>query len=635
MTTTQNNLMLELSLLPMTVGVGISIPLFEYLGYQTEQTEWDFSDLAPKARQRIHSMYLISSYREGFESFQVFHIELHRSNNQQILTTTAHLIPILDSFLRRYAQGRYLFVFSMGSSQFALFHLRKTDWRNGILVMRFVSCYINLSHLTKIDHWLLESIRLTKCEQSPSLIWGKHAAVFDELRRKRKAQLRKRKLRPRLLDAYYKDIAPYRKPSQAYKDGLLERLQSGDKNAIEEIIQAHLWLVVHEAKKYQNRGLDLIDLIQEGNLGLMRAVSDFDPNRGSQFSTYATWWIRQKILRALADKSLQVRLPVHVHDSKLTKLIIIEKKLIQELGFSPGLKAVVLEAGDFPQEERCEAWCCWINRIPLRFEFEQRFQQAYFKIRRLLNTAQGILPIDAPVPEVFLVKHYDLDCNSKQQTLADIIVNSIDLEVEGTNLILSENIQELLDQIPPREKRVINERFGLAGFEESTLQEVAVRLGVTRERIRQIEEVAIGRLQKLGHVAGLEEYLYPLAERFIGVIQLTGYKIGNFENKRLEIKEPDASRRFVRTLIRRPFDEEIKRWRHFSYEDLIAELRKNVHKLPSDDADISLISFIESYKSPEYIYRTSAINLTDQVELEIDIESDDALQDEEIIEDQE
>lgn len=624
--------MLKLILTSMHEGVDVSIALLKYMGYKTERTEWNFSDLAPKAQQRIRSMYLVSSYREGFESFQVFHIELYQSRDEQALKT-ARIMPILDTFLRRYAQGQYLFIFSAGNSHLVLFHLRKTEWQGNVLLMRFVSRYMDISHLHKVDRWLFESLRLSRQEQTPAQIWTKHRYIFSKLRQRRQKLLHKRKLRPPLLETYYNEIYRYRNPSQSLKDKLIERLRGGDETARQDIIQAHLWLVVHEAKKFQNLGLELVDLIQEGNLGLLRAMQDFDPNRGTQFSTYATHWVRQKIRRALADKSLQIRLPVHVQDQKLAKLTLTGQKLFKELGFWPGLRAIVLEAGNFTQEERCEAWCCWVHHIPLSYEFEQRLQQACEKTYKLLMTAQGLLPLNESLPD-------DLDLpenvrsDKKQPSLADILVADFDMETQAENALLSEYIQEILGQISGREKEIINARFGLVEHEESTLQEVAERMGVTRERIRQLENAALDHLKRLNkNKISLKEYFYTNTKGLNLQECFTGHCIGDFRIEEWKSQEPSQERKFIRILTTPPYDTEIQRWKKLTYPELMNEIRKNIDKLPFDDVMPSLATYIENYRSTEFEYRTEATHWIETSEIDFDLENEE--EQDEITEEQE
>jgi RNA polymerase primary sigma factor len=596
----------------MPEGVDVSIALLRYMGYQTERTEWDFSDLAPKAQQRIRSMYLVSSYRDGFDNFQIFHIELYQDNGEQILKT-GRLLPILDTFLRRYSQGRYLFIFSTGNSHIVLFHLRKTEWRENLLLMRYVSRYVDLSHLHNLDRWLFESLRLTAKEQSPVQVWAKHRAVFDELRQQRKRMLRKRRQRPLLLERYYEDIYRFRSPSQEHKDGLVERLRQGDETAKEEIIHAHLWLVVHEAKKYQNLGLKLIDLIQEGNVGLLTALEKFDSTRGLQFSTYATWWVKQKILRALADSGSMIRIPVHVRDNKISRITAIEKNFIRELGFIPGTKAVVLEYEDFSLEECCEAWCCWVNQIPLSYEFEKRFQQAYYKMKKLLDVAQGVLSLDTALQDA-IVDGQDADILHQETnlSLAEIIVGTDNgSEATVNQRLFRDEIQDLLSQIPFREKEIINARYGLLEHDASTLQEVADRMGVTRERIRQIESTALKRLCTHKSKLKLNTYFHDSPVHEKQEFQINGCDIGDFSTELPKIGEHCAERKLVRTLARRRFQEEIERWKKFSYPELLAEIRRNAHRLQYDDSDISLTAFVENYKSPEAVYRANVANSFD------------------------
>ncbi len=234
----------------------------------------------------------------------------------------------------------------------------------------------------------------------------------------------------------------------------VERIRVG-LQAREELINANLRLVVNIAKSYVGRGLDLSDLIQEGMAGLLRAVDLFDPNLGFKFSTYATWWIRQAITRAIADKGRLIRLPVHVTET-LARIRRAQKRLTVELGHDPSLSEIA---------EACEM-------EPAKVQF-------------LLDVAQDAVSLDVPVGE-----------DDDASTLGDLIASPLPRPEEELEIVwLAEALQQALDELDPKQRQIIELRFGLGDGRNRTLQEVGDKLGVTRERIRQIEAKALRRLR--------------------------------------------------------------------------------------------------------------------------------------------
>jgi RNA polymerase primary sigma factor len=237
---------------------------------------------------------------------------------------------------------------------------------------------------------------------------------------------------------------------------LARRIQKGDAKAREHMIKANLRLVVKIARDYEGLGLPLLDLINEGNIGLMKAVEKFDPRKGAKLSTYAAWWIKQSIRRALSDQSKTIRLPVHATD-KLLNIRRTALRLEEELGRQPTEEEIGAELG-----------------MPA-------------KQVRQLQTA-GIRPasLDAPIG--------DDESNRIADVVADQNAGTPYLELEAkTN---SHLVHELMDSLDPREAAILRQRFGLDGGDEKTLEEIGVQFGVTRERIRQIEDKALRKLRK-------------------------------------------------------------------------------------------------------------------------------------------
>ena len=288
----------------------------------------------------------------------------------------------------------------------------------------------------------------------------------------------------------------YNLPSDEDLLAEIDFIQTRAEDANHALIRANLRLVVSVAKRYLGRGISFLDLIQEGNMGLLRAVNKFDPRRGFKFSTYATWWIRQSINRSIAEQARTIRIPVHLFES-ISRILRLQRSLTQELGREPNNEELALEVGYLPASDVQAILRAHAEARPLPPDLQTRLDIATQKIDRVLRSAEEPVSIDGPVG--------DEDSSSLGDFIEDEdALSPID---SASRQMLREQVQNALTLLTDREREVLELRFGLKDGKDHTLEEVSAFFEVTRERIRQIEAKALRKLRHPSRSRQLRDYL--------------------------------------------------------------------------------------------------------------------------------
>ncbi|MGH3018767.1 MAG: sigma-70 family RNA polymerase sigma factor [Gaiellaceae bacterium] len=315
-------------------------------------------------------------------------------------------------------------------------------------------------------HGYFEKSEIELVEDDPTHSAPEVERAVDRRSRRKKATI---DLKPDMttdsLQLFLKDIGKVRLLTAQEEVDLAKRIERGDLDAKQKMVESNLRLVVSIAKNYRNQGLPFLDLIQEGTLGLVRAAEKFDYRKGFKFSTYATWWIRQAIARALADKARTIRIPVHVVE-KLNKIGRIERKLLSEMGREPTIEEIARELEIHPDE-----------------------------IEHIRRSAQVPISLEKPVG--------DEEESEFGHFLADESAPAPDEMAETT--LRKETLRRILETLSLRERRVLEMRYGLDGQHPRTLDEVGRTFNVTRERVRQIENQCLKKLQALAESQKLRD----------------------------------------------------------------------------------------------------------------------------------
>ena len=355
--------------------------------------------------------------------------------------------------------------------------------------------------------WKYDELSYVRSYLENGGLWG-HDQIWDEITKLAYSVFRYLYMMPDEIIQFLKEYTakkrclPSKKEFEAHlppEERLQEevrRIRDLSRESRTMIIRANLRLVVSVAKRYIGRGSSFLDLIQEGNIGLLRSVSKFDPARGYKFSTYATWWIRQAVSRSIAEQARTIRIPVHIFES-INRLTRAQRQLFQKLGRNPTSEDLALEVGYLDPKDQKAILESIKEEKPVEEDVRRRWDRAAEKVDRILHAMEEPMSLDSPIGD------------GENSQLSDFIEDTTAIEPmdAASREMLRESVQNALAVLSERERQVLELRFGLADGKEHTLEEVGQYFNVTRERIRQIEAKALRKLRHPTRSRTLRDFL--------------------------------------------------------------------------------------------------------------------------------